>query len=273
MFRLSGKKKYPINKFKFFKTISPFFFNKELYFSGQKKEKSKTCIYKYDFKKNKIISCLTPNKGKRFVSPYLFKYKKEFFMLFENQDIKNKHSQISIAKSSNLTNWKLINYKFIYNKKYSIGSPAIFKNHFNNQLVFFFYKKEKNEPRHIYFFKSDLKLNTNNFKKNRRIHYDKFCNDYAPFILKIKNNYYNFFSRWSGFFVKKGLIFFSKSKDLENWSTPIKVKISEKNNLNKTKIIHYSEPHVTLNYNKLYLYFEECNENGRWTIVKTKLLQ
>ena len=116
-------------------------------------------------------------------------------------------------------------------------------------------------------------MSKNNYKKNRLIHFDKFSNDYAPFVLKVKNDYYNFFSRWVGFIFKKGFIFFSKSKDLLHWSTPIKVKVSEKIYLNKPKIIHYSEPHVTLNNNKLYLYFEECNENGRWTIVKTKLLQ
>ena len=112
MFRLSKIKNYPLNKFKFFKTISPFYFNKELFFSGKIKEKSKTCIYKYDYKKNKITICLTPNKDQRFVSPYIFRYKKQFIMLFENQDTKIKHTKISLAKSNNLTSWKLINSKF-----------------------------------------------------------------------------------------------------------------------------------------------------------------
>ena len=273
MFRLSKKKSYPLNKFKFFKTISPFYFNKELFFSGKIKEKSKTCIYKYNFKKNKIINCLNPNKNQRFVSPCIFKYREEFIMLFENQDTKNKHTQISLAKSNNLISWKLINSKFIYNKEYSIGSPAVIKNGYKDEFIIFFSKKKKHEVKHIYFFKRNLNLSKNNYKKNSLIHYDKFSNDYAPFVLKIKNDYYNFFSRWFGFIVKRGFIFFSKSKDLLNWSIPVKVKTAEKIYLNKPKIIHYSEPHVALNHNKLYLYFEECNENGRWTIVKTKLLQ
>jgi hypothetical protein len=38
MFRLSKVKSYPLNKFKFFKTVSLFYFNKELFFSGQIKK-------------------------------------------------------------------------------------------------------------------------------------------------------------------------------------------------------------------------------------------
>ena len=158
MFRFSKIRSYPLNKFNFFKTISPFYFNGEIYFSGEKKKKSKTCIYKYNYKKKKIICCLTPNKEQRFVSPYIFKYKKNFIMLFENQNTKTKLSQISLAKSSNLTCWQVINLKFIYKKDYSIGSPAIIIDRLKNKFLFFLYKKKKNKIKHIYFFKGSLNL-------------------------------------------------------------------------------------------------------------------
>ena len=273
MFKFLKLKSYPLNKFNFFKTISPFYFKDRLFFAGERKEKSKTCIYKYDYKKKKLICCLIPNKDQRFISPHIFKYKKNYLMLFELQNRKTKLSQISLAKSRDLNNWKVVNLKFIYNKNYSIGSPAIIKDKAKNKFAFFFYKQKKNEIRHICFFKKNLNLNINNYKENSYMYNNILFNDYAPFIFKIENEYFNIFSRWYGFITKKGFIFFSKSKDLIHWSTPIKVKVSEKIYLNKPKIIHYSEPHVTLNNNKLYLYFEQCNENGRWTIVKTKLLQ
>ena len=115
-------------------------------------------------------------------------------------------------------------------------------------------------------------MKINNYKKNKIIYHKNFCNDYAPFLFKFKNNYFNFFSRWSGFLSKKGLIF-SQSKDLDTWSTPLKVRLPNKIFKNRPKIIHYSEPNVVNKDNNFYLYFEECNENKIWTVAKTKLLQ
>ena len=81
---------------------------------------------------------MVPNEDQRFVSPFIFKYNKKLIMLFENQNKKNKHSQISVATSTNSIKWKIINQRFIYNKNYSIGSPAIIKYKKKNQFLFFF---------------------------------------------------------------------------------------------------------------------------------------
>ena len=139
MFSFSRIKNYPLEKFKFYKTISPFYFNGDLFFSGQKKYKSKTSIYKYSNRKKKIECCLSPNENQRFVSPFIFKYKRQFIMLFENQNKKNKLSQISLAVSNNSINWSIINSKFIYNQDFSIGSPAVIEYKKKNQFLFFFY--------------------------------------------------------------------------------------------------------------------------------------
>ena len=264
MFKASEKIDYPLKRKKFYKSISPFYFMERIFFSGEKLKNNPTSIYSFNLKNSKISLCLRPENSSRYVSPFLFKEKKEFYMLFENQNKQNKKTKLSLASSKNLKDWRIVIENFMVNENFNFGSPCLKK--LKSKKYIMFYSSKKNKNKKIKYL--ELNNHLQRKKKQHTLFTNSNLNDYAPNLIKFKKNYNLFFSRWAGKIIR-GDIFYSSSINLISWSNPKKI-IFSNHQLNLTT--HHSEPNLVKKKNKLYLYYEECDKRGKWKIAKTRLL-
>ena len=232
--------------------------------SKKDKKYSEIVGYIFDFSSKKIkkkIFTLKPQcfyKNEEFcsfLSPFLFRYKNNFYCLIEAKK-SNRVSKIIILQSSNLSDWKQSKLKlFTFNK--NLHAPS------------FFSFKKKN---YIFFSKDNNKLYyntyTSNFKKilKKKLIYkikSKRSIIYAPFIFKINNSFIMFYSFWKNSL--SGEIKILTSKNLFNWKYQKKSLFTPNK---KFKII--SEPCAFKYKKKNYLFFETKLENY-WNIAVTDL--